>query len=283
MKRLQAVVLILIGSLSPLSAGGQAESNSEKIRIGVMPDAGALPLLLMEDVEVLPFMSARNRDAALMAGELDGMMSDLVSVIHFNQNSIAVKVLTLTESRFMIVASPEFTKESPWTIGISENTVIEYMVDALVPYQELDKVAIPSVPVRMEMLRNGQLPMACLSDALAWPLIQDGFQVVRDQINTDLTPAVLVLTQDFLDREPKQLKALTNAWNVAVGEINENPENYRNLLLEQVRLPANDGYPIPLFREITLPGERAVESVFTWYSAKYGSLVGVDFKDMVIY
>ncbi|NQT60878.1 MAG: hypothetical protein HQ557_18065 [Bacteroidetes bacterium] len=254
------------------------------IRIGIMPDAGALPLLLMENVEVVPFLSSKERDTAMQLGELDGMMTDMVSVLAHNQNNIPMKVLTLTESRFMIVGTPEFTEDQIWTIGISNNTVIEYMVDLLAAGIVLDKVAIPQVPVRMEMLGSGKIPLACLPDAMAWPLLSKDFQIIRDQLGSNLEPAILAFSGAFLDKSEKWLDKFVEDWNQAVTEINKDPDSYRSLLIEKVRLPDIEGspYPLPIFRPISLPTEAQVNSVITWFTDKYGLNQPVAYKDLMI-
>ena len=114
----------------------------------------------MDDVELVPFFSAGERNTAMQLGELDGMMSDLVAVIAYNQQGINLKVLTVTESRFMIVGTPDFSDDQKWSIGISDNTVIEYLADELGAGEELDKVSIPKVPVRVEMLGSKKIPLA---------------------------------------------------------------------------------------------------------------------------
>ncbi len=285
MKKL-LILFIALTAVFSLSASGQKEDASAEapIRIGIMPDAGALPLLLMEGVELVPFMSARERDMAVQAGELDGIMTDLVAVVSFGQNGMPQKVLTITESRFMLVGNPDFDGSEPWEVGLSENTVIEFMVDQLAAGREVEKISVPQVPVRMEMLRGGQLPLACLTDAMAWPLLSHDYPVVADQLGTGLEPAVLAFMQDFAEENPGKIAAFAKAWNEAVETINADPEAFRGLLLEQIRLPDDPEYPYPVpeLRPIMLPPEATVEAILEWYEAKYGLNHSVSYEDLVI-
>lgn len=277
-------IFSILALLIVLTGCAKKTESSGAIRIGIMPDAGALPLLLMDTVEVIPFLSAKERDTAMQLGEIDGMMTDMVSVLAHNQKDIPMKVLTLTESRFMIVGTPEFTEDQTWTIGISDNTVIEYMVDQLADGIVLDKVAIPQVPVRMEMLGSGKIPLACLTDAMAWPLLSRGFQIIRDQQGSDLEPAILAFSGLFLDKSEKRIETFADDWNRIAAEINKDPDSYRELLIEKVRLPDIEGfpYPLPYFRSITLPTEAQVNSVITWFTGKYGLDKPVSYQDLMI-
>jgi len=280
------IILFCLITLLSAEAAGQKElpGQAPPLRIGVMPDAGALPLFLMDQVELVPFMSAKERDTVLQVGELDGVMTDLVSVVSFNQKGMPLKVLSLTESRFMIVGYPGFNVDSPWSIGLSENTVIEFMVDQLAGNRPVEKISIPQVPVRLEMLRNGKIPMACLTDAMAWPLLSRGFPVVKDQADTALEPAVLAFTDRFAKSHREEMKSFTDEWNNAVDKINADPDQYRSLLLEKIRLPDDPEhpYPIPRYRHVILPPSDTVDSVLQWFDTKYGLTHPLSYEDLVI-
>ncbi|MBB6480312.1 ABC transporter substrate-binding protein [Spirochaeta isovalerica] len=279
--------LILCGLLvlTGLNAKGkqEAENQDKKVRIGFMPDPGALPLIVMDDVEAIPFMSAKERDIALAAGELDGISGDMIGLFHFEKSGSPLKILTLTECRFFITAHPDHANDGVYQVGISENTVIEYMVDTLLNGEKVEKIAVPQVPVRLEMLRTGKLPMACLSDGLAWPLLADGFVNLKDQADTDLTPTILAFSEKFLNENPGRAEALKASWNDAVRKINADPEKFHPQLLDAIRLPDAKDFPMPDFKEITLPTEEYFNSVKDWYETKYDLKLDVSRDGMVIH
>jgi NitT/TauT family transport system substrate-binding protein len=285
-----AAVFICFFLLAGCGKEDSPEKNEpEKIRIGLMPDAGALPLLLMEDVEAVPFFSARERDTAMQLGELDGMMGDLVGMLTFTSKDIPLKILTITESRFLLVGAPG-TEESledetaPWRVGVSENSVIEYMVDHWAQGRPVEKVAIPQVPVRMEMLAQGQIPLACLTDAMAWPLLARDFPIIRDQRDGDEEPGILLLSEAFLDSKDVDLNRFRKGWNDAVAEINRNPEKYRDLLEETARIPLIEDhpYPMPVFRPVTLPTEAQFNSVLSWFREKFNWTGEILYEDLIL-
>ncbi|WP_028973807.1 ABC transporter substrate-binding protein [Spirochaeta cellobiosiphila] len=286
MKRYLTLILITICIIPVLFGSGQKQEKDKdtyKVRIGVMPDAGNLPLLLMDHVEIVPFMSAKERDVALMAGQIDGISGDLVGLLQFWKNGNNLKVLTTTTSRFMIVAAKGYSSSiTTPDIGISENTVIEFMVDALWPDGSFNKLGIPQVPVRMEMLKNNKLPLACLTEGMAWPLLEEGYTIIKDQQNTDLTPAVLALSPAYLSKNEKVVSILKDEWNNAVNEINTNPDQYRHTLIEQVRLPASSNYPMPQYKTITLPNKKTFDLVKSWMIDKYGNDIDVTYNEVVI-
>jgi len=283
--RLFLTVLCGLTLLSGIYGKGQEAPvlGEQKIRIGFLPDPGALPLIVMENVEAIPFMSAKERDIALAAGELDGISGDMIGLFHFEKSGSPLKILTLTECRFFITAHPDHQNDEVYQVGISENTVIEYLVDTLLEGEQVEKVAVPKVPVRLEMLRTGKLPMACLSDGLAWPLLEEGFVNLRDQADTNLTPTILAFSQRYLDENPGMVESIRTSWNEAVGKINGDPEKYHPLLLEAIRLPESQDFPMPYFKGVTLPTEEYFNSVKDWYETKYDMELGVTREDKVIH
>lgn len=284
MKKLMLPVFLII-SLSFLYAGGSTENSSdehEKVQIAVLPDAGMLPLLLMEDVETVPFFSAKERDAAMQAGGLDGMMSDIITAISFTDHGMPMKILTTTESRFVIAAAPDFDAEQDWTIGISENTVIEYLTEQLAAGHPYEQVNIPQIPVRLEMLRNGQISLACLTDAMLWPLLEEGYTIVRDQADTDLTPAILLFSDEFLQEHGDRIPELVRQWNEAVETINANPDAYKSMLNETVGLSGSLNYPMPQYKPVTLPNRENLESVYAWYEEHFDASGNLDLDDIII-
>lgn len=285
------VLLFAVVSAMPLWAAGTKDSErtdeqERPVRIAVMPDAGALPLFLMESVEPVPFMSARERDTAMQLGELDGMMGDMISQLNFHRQGTNLRILTITESCFQIVGSRDFREDHLWIVGLSENTIIEFMVDQLIPEeirsQRLEKVAVPSVPVRLEMLRSGKIPLACLTDVMAQALPADEFSVIRTQKGSGLEPAVLLFSEAYLESAPEAAVTLAREWNEAVEKINADPDAYRSMLYEKLRLPEDADYPVPAFRPVTLPSRETLETVQDWFSEKYGVDEHPAYENLVI-
>ena len=83
------LTLLLVGG-----CGSPVQEKSEplpKLTIGLMPDTDSIPFIIAAErgyfaeegveVELQPFKSAMDRDAALQSGNLDGAVSDLLAVI----------------------------------------------------------------------------------------------------------------------------------------------------------------------------------------------------------
>jgi len=93
-----------------------ATSAAAPLRVGVLPDADSLPLLVARaegifaaegiDAELVSFKTAVERDAALQAGAIDGAVSDLLAVAFASRAGFDIKATSLTDGRYGILVSP---------------------------------------------------------------------------------------------------------------------------------------------------------------------------------
>ena len=91
LKRAAALLLAALAAAGLAACGRQPEPDT--LRIGVMYSSDIIPLAVMKDqkldekqgvvLDMQVFSSAKDRDAALQAGELDGVFTDFIlSLIH---------------------------------------------------------------------------------------------------------------------------------------------------------------------------------------------------------
>jgi len=118
------------------------------------------------------------------------------------------------------------------SIGISKNTIIEYLTDRILESANIDvnspkKVAIPKIPTRLEMLTNGKLDMATLPEPLASTALSTGGKVLSSSDKIGVNPGVMIFTKESITSNPKEIKALYKAYNKAVVYLKRNkPERY---------------------------------------------------------
>lgn len=300
-KRFKLYLTIVVLLLLLLSGCKQANDQDRgNLTIGLMPDIGMLPLLVAKEegyfndqhlnVNFIIFKSAKERDSALQSGQLDGAMSDLLAVYFLNSNGWNVKATSVTDSRFMLLAAKDarITKVTDLhdiEVGLSLNTVIEYIVDMILLKNgvEARKLSVPQVPVRMELLRNGQLAAASLPDPLATVLKKSGAVVLSDNFELNIHPAVLIFTEKTIEEKRDYLNDFYSAYDRAVKAINQNPEKYRALLVAKGQFPEAiiSDIDIPVFKSAKNPPKDEVEKILTWVKNKNLAKKELVFSDLV--
>ncbi|MCK4476467.1 MAG: ABC transporter substrate-binding protein [Methanophagales archaeon] len=260
MRKYIAIALIALIVIAGCISSGCISQEENKIKVGVMPDEATLPYYVAEkegiftnyglDVEVVPFLSAMERDSALMAGEIDAGENDPVGVILLQNAGYDARVVglelqeTAEKMRFAIVASPSSNINSiedleGKKIAISSNTIIEYLTDTLLGDVHADKVEVKKVPIRMQMLLDNEVDAATLPEPLASYAIFKGAKLIisDDMLTRSVSQTVIVFSADFIKENPESVDKFLDAYGEAVERINSDPESYRALLVEKIRIP----------------------------------------------
>lgn len=303
-RRLRTVLVVVLAvmlaaSLSACSAGTPAQSGGEAapaaIRIGTLPTEDSLPLWVAEKdglftkahlkVEIVPFASAQERDAALTAGAIDAFMGDLIAAASLRAGGVPVKVATVmlgatpAEGRFGIVARPGSTVTSldqlaGKPIGTSSGTIQEYVLDQLmtqagVSAEDVKKEEVKKVPVRFDLLMSGKLEAAMLPEPFLSLAESKGAKLVADDTgDQNLSQTVLVVAQKYVDDPAgaQTMTALLQVWNDAVAIVNADPASVRSLLVEKARLPKDLAatYKVNTYPTAQLPKQEQVDDVLAW-------------------
>jgi NitT/TauT family transport system substrate-binding protein len=291
-----SLTLLLVAMLSSL-VGCELQSDEGKLKVGVLPILDVLPLYVAEQegyftkegiaVELVPFGSALERDAAFQADQIEVEVNDLVSAALLNKGTEHDRVIrtamraTSQKAMFAILASSQTTITRPVDlkgveIGVSKNTVIEYAADRMLRAEglgdaEVAKTDVPKIPVRVELLSNGTLRGACLPEPFAsLAVVQGGRIVVDDRSHPEFGQSVVSASVKALARKPATIKRLMAAYEQAVTAINGNPERYRGLLVEKGRVPeaVKASFTMPSFPKAGVPSQVEARDVVQWMLSK---------------
>jgi len=279
------VLLILFSTV-----GCQKEENLEEINFGVMSDVGAVPFLIAEkegfyeevgvDVNITVFRSALDRDTALQTGNLDGAMADMLTILFYKESGMDFKMTSSTYGNYRLISSPNLTKknfsalDSP-QVGISSNTVIDFSTDLVISKLGMDdkveKVAIPQMPVRLEMLYENSLDGSTLPEPLAYTAKFQGGEVIGDTEELNLYPGIVIFNSDILDEQSQTLVKFYEGYNMAVEYLNKTDKNeFYDYLVEELGFSENikDSFEFPEFTKREAPDKYTFNTVSGWMLEK---------------
>ena len=294
------IVLILSASMFiglTVQAQTQKTQISEPLKVALLPIPDVLPFHLAQakgyfaaegiSVEGLPVFSSIDRDQLMQAGQLDAMLTELTTTANFNRDRIRVKIVCIARSPlsgyplFRILASPgsgikTVSDLAGMSIGISKNTVIEYVTDRLLAAKGLDpknivKKSVPVIPERYQLLLQGQIKAATLPEPLASSALASGAaQIIEDSANPRYSISVISFSVAALKHKPEAVRAFVKAWDRAVADINASPGTYRPLMLKKIRVPKNisESVSIPLFPRSKVPDAGQWADVMDWMISK---------------
>ena len=304
-------LLLLAGCATPTQP-----PEPKTLKIGVLPITDVVPAYVAQeqgyyaaegiDVELVPVASGAERDSLIQAGGIDGGLNELLTTVLINAGS-EEKIRIVTTARrvfpdvplFFVLASPAsgittVEQLKGVEIGISENTVIEYVTDrtlqrAGLASTEIRFTNVPAIPVRLELLLNDQLKAAVLPDPLAsLAQLQGARIVVSDTAYPEVSLSAISFRQAVLEDRPNTVRAFLRAWDKAVADINADPRKFRNVLIQNARVPEplQDRYDLPPFPQGELPNQAQVQDVVDWALEKgliqqplsYDEVVAAEFR-----
>jgi NitT/TauT family transport system substrate-binding protein len=238
-------------------------------------------------VKAVPVSSGLERDQLMQSGEIDGMLNEMITTANFNRHRVQVKTVISARKAyphyplFRVLSSPGIKLSSPsdltdMPVGISKNTIIEYVTDRLLAAEGVDvsritKKSVPVIPERFQLLLQGQIKAATLPDPLAKSaLIAGAGLVVEDSTHPQYSVSVLSFHVKTLSNKPKALRLFLKAWDRAAADINANPESHRALLLKKIRVPKNvqKTYKIPPYPRREIPSADQWDDVMNWMVTK---------------
>ncbi len=281
------------------------------IRLGNLPTEDILPLWAAQQsglfekagikVEIVPFQSAQERDAAYTAGAIDGFMGDPIAVGALNNGGFPTKIVTIclgatpAEGRFGVVAAPKSglprhrhgLPPGPFAlmtdlrfvpVATSLNTIQEYVLDGLfaearVPTSSVKTVSVPKVPVRFQLLMANKLQAAALPEPFLSLAIKQGAPLVAvDTTGTNLSQTVLAFSTKYLDSSggAAAVEVLLRMWDHGAILVNQNPDAYRQLLVTKANLPKpiETSYEVNKYPNAQLPAQADVDPVLAWMRGK---------------
>lgn len=304
MKKIIAIMVVLAltwGFLGCAKRGGAVKDTPQKaqpLKIGVLFIEDNLPLFLAEaedrfkkeglEVKLIPFPSAAERDAALQAGRIDGETADIIAACLLKKGGTDVRIASITlgvtprEGRFVLLGSSDADFKTARDlrnvkIAISENTIIEYVTDTLLTKEglkkeEIQKLSVPKMPIRLQMLINNQVKAALLPDPLASLAQKQGARVIIDDTKSavNVSQSVLLFRKDSIDTKNREIKKLIKIYGQAGNDLTKFPAKYQDLVFEKAKIPApiKDSYKTPTFSAPRAPSREDVRNIVNWMVEK---------------
>lgn len=305
MKKVLIGFLIIISLVFMGCSQEKDVSAPEKtITIGVMPDVESIPFIIAEKngyfekegvkVNIEHFKSAKDRDSALQTGKLDGVITDIVAVVFANEGGFDLKIIARNDGNIELLAGKDAGINSVQdlkgkNVGLSTNTIMEYTLDKMLEAAQLtpadiNKVAIPQLPTRLEMLQGGKIDGAILPEPLAGLAVKNGATVLNSTDQMVHKAGAIAFTGKSIKENPEAIKAVFRAYNDGVAYLAKEPvSTYADFIIEAQGFPATikDSLQLPQYSEAELPDEKIVADVVQWMQTKELINGSFAYKDLV--
>lgn len=310
MKKLVALFMTILafGLIAGCGVNNDKKESAKELQpltIGLMPDTDSLPFIIAQEkgyfkeegltVNIQQYKSAMDRDSALQSGNLDGAISDMLAVAFAKDGGFDVKVTSFTDGSYKLVASAQSGAKTVKDltgkdVAVSRNTIIEYVTDQVLAKENMqddsiNKVIIPQIPTRLEMLQNGKLTAATLPEPMASIAVHNGCQFITGSDELGINPGVIMFTAKAAEGRQAEIQAMYRAYNKAVAYLNNTSrDEYIGLVIEKGGFPpaAKEALVLPQYHEAALPKESDVVDCIKWLKAKELIKGDYSYKDIVV-
>jgi len=284
----------------------------EKVNVGVLPWLDALPLYLATwkpifkenrlDVQVLSYSNEKERDEAIIQGNVDAVLTDLPSAILLNQRGKGfsiVRTVMRTNPRRPMYALMTNSKDirnviqvKGRNIALSKDLNSRFIAEELLHREGLKPEEVRWI-IKDDMesvfksLLKDEVEIALFREPFITYSMKRGGRVLLDDSLKALGISVILFSNEFINRNRESVKKFLFGYEQAVLSLNYQPDQNRPLLLEKGGLPKEirNQYSMPIFEGANAPDEFEVIPVLKWLvknglilkSTPYKNLVTIDF------
>lgn len=257
--------------------------KKDTLTVGIMTDLDSIPFVVAEqqgffdeNVKLEIYKSPMDRDSALYSGNLDGSISDALAACLAQEGDFPVYITSKTNGRYGIVAGTETGVTTPKMlegkeIGLSLNTIIEYVTDRMVLADGgdptlLKKTAVPKIPSRLELLKNNKIDSVAMPEPYVTAAGKEGETIVSTSDELGINPGVMLFTEKATKEKSSEIKALYEAYDKAVEYINTtDPSVFMPAVIKELGLPDSAlDVTLPEYEKTTLPDEDEVLNAMQW-------------------
>lgn len=278
-------LLIFSEACNKGSQGGSADSTT--LKIGIMPSVDYLPIAVAQEqgffkrpIKLVRFSSPMERDAALQTAEVDASVTDYMGAMLLHAKGLPISLSVACQGSFRLV----FGRDDKLTdishlrgkhIGLSSNTLIEYateraLVDATGKPLTYTRVEVQKIPIRLEMLRSGELDAAILPEPFA--STGQALGLLAIEVPGGLTQGITgLLFQNKVLERSDDLRAFVAGYNEAVSFMQSHPRSTwigaLGKLLGITKQQAEQ-IQLPDYQPVTAPSPEALQPILSWMKEK---------------
>lgn len=310
-------MLLFMIILLSAACGNSLPPSQKSVKLGMLRIEDNLPFFLAEQekifarnnvpVELVGFNSARERDIAMEAGEIQGEVADLLAAALLRKGGTPVKAVSLalgvlpSEGRFAILAAPSSPIRYPAQlanvpVAISQNTIIHYLAEEMLIAKGIqpDQIKLKNIPdlnIRLEALIAGaDIQAALLPEPLVSLAERQGATVIIDdtRLSLNLSQTVIIFREDFLQTNPAAIRSILQSYQEGAELIDKNWRDFQDLIMSKAGVPKSlEGvYSPPHYSKLVQPSREMVTRVMDWMvknellskAYSYGDLVAEDFQ-----
>lgn len=216
--------------------------DSLAIKVAVIPTLDSLPFFLAEECGVFDTLgvdvslklkeSQMDCDEAMLSGEVECMVSDLMRTERLRRLGVPLQYLGSTNAYWQMIGNRKARIKDIKSLGdkmvaMSRYSATDYLatlaIDSVKPSNPVFRIQVNDVHVRLMMLLNNEMDAVMLTEPQATAARRGNYPVLMDSRNKDIRLGVLAAhdTRVSDQRRKAQLSLLIKGYEMACDSLNE--------------------------------------------------------------
>ena len=285
------VAAALMTSCTPKQADSkeQTELSGEVLNIGILPAESAIPIILAYEngyfddagleVSIKAFSSPNDRNVALQAKEIDGVIGDVMTCAAFVDKGISMKITSDISEDFKILSSPNSGVDkmdglAGKSVSLVRNFILEYIMDEFAKDGGFtyEIVEIPSFSGRAEALMSDQVDAVLFTEPQAGLLVKQGAHLLGSSKEAGIKGGVLMFTDEAVSERSADIKAFYAACSKAIDYMNSTEVSEYSDILSKYQFPEAIGNYLSgmygTFQHSGTIDKAQFESIIAWAQGK---------------
>lgn len=281
--------------LSLLLTGCQSKKNEpakdglEDLTFGTLPAESAIPIILAKEkgffkeeglnVTIQSFSSPNDRNVAVQAGKLDGVIGDVMTEAAFSENGLKLKITSDINEDFKILSSPDSGIEdmkglADKKVSLVPNFILEYIMDTFAQENDFtyEIVEIPSFSGRSEALISNQIDGVVFTEPQAGMLVSQGAHLLGGSREAGIKGGTILFTDAAISDKSESIKAFYRAYNKGVEYINTTDVSEYVSILTDYQFPEAIGTYLSNLEKAYEPAgaidESQFDDIIKWFKDK---------------
>jgi NitT/TauT family transport system substrate-binding protein len=292
---LMLTLALLVTGCAPKTPAAEATAAPETalsgkvLNIGILPAESAIPIILALEkgffeeaglqVSIKAFSSPNDRNVAVQAKELDGVIGDVMTAAAFVDKGIPMKITSDIAEDFKILSSPnsgvaQMKDLAGKSVSLVKNFILEYIMDQFAAKDGFtyEIVEIPSFSGRAEALLADQVDGVVFTEPQAGMLVQQGAHLLGSSKEAGIKGGTLMFMDDVIAERSGDIKAFYEAYNKAVDYMNSTDVKEYSDILTNYQFPAAIGDYLTgmygTFQHAGVIAQDQFDSIITWTLGK---------------
>lgn len=290
MKALRSIVLVVALLSAVACTGKKTQGNKEilSLRLGAMSSVDYIPFAIAEhmgindslglDVELIKFFSANDRDAAFRTGSIDGTVIDFTGAALQHAGGVPLSLVMKHDGVFELITKGIDTIEGlkGKRLAVSRNTVIEYATDRILTEaglseEDITKIEINKIPLRMEMLLAGEVDASVFPDPFALMSKRKGAHSLISTKDMGFFVTGTMFTTEAIENKGEAIRTLLRGYNLAVDYMRSHPRSeWMHILVDDAGFPQEvaEGVSLPEYTHAAPPSDKDIQATIAWLKVR---------------